>query len=436
MIQDASKEKPVLILAFNKRIADEMRDEVPSTTTVRTFNSLGHRIWAKAVGSVTLDPKKTQTLFSEEVKDLKGKDKVEARDSFWDIIGAVALAKSLGYVPPDKFSNARRLISQETFHASLDTKPSPLVIDLIDSILLSSIKTAYKGNIDYNDQIYMPALFGGSFPRFPIVLVDEAQDLSPTNHAMLDKLVRGRICAVGDRWQSIYGFRGAVTNGVERIKQTFNMQEQELSISFRCPRVIVEAARWRVPSFKWIKDGGHYEVLHSLRPEGIPDNAAIICRNNAPLFRVAFNLLSSKRSVTVAGSDIGPRITRILRKLGTDDTSQADLVERICQWKDEKLRVTNAEATVRDMAECMKVFASFGKTLGQAVSYAEALFKQQGTIRLLTGHKAKGGEWDTVYHLDPWLIGDSEQELNLRYVASTRAMESLFEIDSERIKWH
>ena len=36
----------------------------------------------------------------------------------------------------------------------------------------------------------------------------------------------------------------------------------------------------------------------------------------------------------------------------------------------------------------MRVFASYGQTLGAAISYAEHLFAQSGTIHLLTGHKA------------------------------------------------
>ena len=83
----------------------------------------------------------------------------------------------------------------------------------------------------------------------------------------------------------------------------------------------------------------------------------------------------------------------------------------------------------------MRVFGSFGDTLGQAISYADHLFKQTGTITLLTGHKAKGLEWPVVYHLDPWLLGEGEQEQNLRYVILTRAMDSYYEIDSREIRW-
>jgi superfamily I DNA/RNA helicase len=82
----------------------------------------------------------------------------------------------------------------------------------------------------------------------------------------------------------------------------------------------------------------------------------------------------------------------------------------------------------------MRIFADYGETLGQACDYAQHLFKQQGKLTLITGHKAKGLEWDTVYHLDPWIIKSGEQEDNLKYVISTRSKDTLYEIDSKEIK--
>ncbi len=435
-IQGASPILPVLCLAFNKSVADEARKRFPETTTVRTFNSLGHRVWAKSVSSITLAPKKTQEALKEAIGLLKGDDKRTASGAYWEIINAVGMAKAQGYVPDGKFTQAKRLVDKEGFHSVLEERPTPFTSELIDSLLLNSISAAYKGLIDYNDQIYMPALFGGSFPRFPLVLADEIQDLNPTDHAVLQRLVKGRICGVGDPWQSIYGFRGAVQGGMGRLRLHFGMDERTISISFRCPQAIVENARWRVPAFRWIKDGGHVEILHSLSPMDIPNvGSAIICRNNAPLFKAAFGLLSAGRSVQVAGSDVGPKLIGILRKLGPESTTQSALLGRIAEWRDEKLATSNAPSTINDMADCMRVFGSFGSTAGQAIAYAEHLFKQQGTIKLLTGHKAKGGEWETVYHLDPWLIGSDEQELNLRYVIQTRAAQSYFEINSTQIRW-
>lgn len=433
LIQAASKTQPILCLAFNKKIAQEMEERFISTTTVRTFNGLGHRIWMKTQAkNLSLDPKKMQNLFKEHVKDLTKSAQRAAWDVYFETLAAIAMAKSVGYIPEGKFPQATRLITQEAFYDSLDEQPTSLCKDLIDDLLTASIKTAYEGFIDFNDQVYMSALFGGSFPRFPLVLVDEDQDLSPTNHQMLNKLVRGRIIAVGDRFQSIYAFRGVKQRGVEALQEAFSMTEADLSVSFRCPQKIVEAARWRVPHFKWIKPGGIAGGLRNPTLLGLADNSAIICRNNAPLFKLALNLLAAGRSVSVSGSDVGPKIISILRKLGDGEMNKSALLSEIESWRESHLAKSSTSAN--DIADCMKVFAAYGHSLAQAISYAEHLFQQKGTIRLLTGHKAKGLEFPVVYHLDSWLIGDGEQELNLRYVIQTRAMNSYYEITSKEIR--
>jgi hypothetical protein len=110
--------------------------------------------------------------------------------------------------PDGTFPSARRLINQSEFAEGLEDGEAN--IELVETVLTDSIRLAYEGQIDFDDQIYMPTLFGGTFPRFPLVMVDEAQDLSPLNHAMLEKLVTSRLIAVGDPFQSIYGFRGAI----------------------------------------------------------------------------------------------------------------------------------------------------------------------------------------------------------------------------------
>lgn len=433
MIQAEIKVKPILYIVFNKKNADEALEKFPSTTTVVTINGLGHRIWMKTIPhGIKLDPKKSGTILKDIINAAPRNAQGPIWDVYWDVIQAVALAKSLGYVPEGRYPMAKRLITRESFHASLEETPDELVADLIDAVLFTSIKQSYDGYIDFNDQIYMPGLFGGAFPRYPLVKVDEAQDLNAINHEMLTQLGRNRLIAVGDPWQSIYQFRGAVQGGMEKIKSRFGMTKMELSISFRCPEAVVAAARWRVPQLKAFKPGGEYAVLNNLHIRDIPDGAAIICRNNAPLFKLALRLLSARRSVSVAGSDIGPKIIATMKKLGDGDMDQESLLLRIEDWRAEK--VSKNSTTAADTAECMRVFASFGKTLAQAIGTAEHMFKQHGAIRLLTGHKSKGLEWDTVYHLDPWLIGDDEQEQNLRYVITTRSLNRLFEVNSAQIK--
>lgn len=702
----ADRREPTLCLAFNTRIADRMRETFSSLTTVKTLNSLGHGIWAKACsGTIVVNARKVSDLLREKIKSLPKNIQGEAYEQFSEIVSAIGLAKAIGYVPERYFPNARRLATLYSVLASTDESLSDLSIDLLDEVLVASIRSAYAGLVDFNDQVYMPALFGGTYPRHPLVLIDEAQDLSPVNHEMLFHLRHSRLIAVGDPWQchppgtliritgskggyipieslregmqvahydtkdalfkgltvqgkdiqhieqsefdgdlvvvsinqklvkmtpnhrvitrinresfgcllylmkrdnrfrlgtskifhngnafgpsmrarqeradaiwilahypseeeayikeqvlsikhgvptilfesekqqdridaiwaempdtrigarellhafhrdesypiwrdeydnfigfhraciieacnlmpelmtmltfpagtwspiqveyepytgpvygltveeaqdgkrlylandflvhnSIYGFRGAVQSGMEKLRTRFEMIPAPLSVSFRCPRAIVEAARWRVPHMKWSKPGGRVAHLKNPSATAFADGSAIICRNNAPLFALALRLLRAGRSVSVGGSDIGPRIVGIMKRLGEDSTTQKELLNAIEGWREAKLE--KESKTANDIADCMRVFAEHGNTLSQSIAYAEHLFAQKGTITLLTGHKAKGLEWGIVYHLDEWLIGNHEQDLNLRYVIQTRALETYYEIESREIRW-
>jgi DNA helicase-2/ATP-dependent DNA helicase PcrA len=439
-----SKEKPILYMAFNKPVVDEAKREIlagdmPDWVSPRTFNSLGLGVLKDMTGKpCPPDTYKMSNLMKEEFKRYKREDRDELEEAYFDIRQALGLAKHLGYVPDGYYPEVKRLCDRGGLADRLDAQLTPLQWAVVDNVLVTSIKAAFAGSADFDDQIYLPALWGGPFPGFPCIYVDEDQDLDPANHAMLKHLMSSgsRLCAVGDRWQSIYYFRGAETNGVEKFKENYKMIEMPLSISFRCPSEIVRAVHWHVPHMRWLREGGTYASLSELDPADIPDGAAIICRNNAPLFRAAFALLHQRRSVRVAGSDIGPKIISLLQKIGNEADTRDALLLKIDAWRDEKLETANNTATILDTAECLKLFASWGATLNQAVGYARTIFsQQQGSIELTTGHKAKGKEWDVVYHLDKWLLKDDSQDRNLEYVITTRAHETLYEINTKEIPW-
>src|SRR5258706_6545256 len=260
-----------------------------STTTVRTFNSLGHRIWAASQSkNLRLNAKKTGDILRELIKESPSRSQGELWDSDREVQAGVGLAKAVGYVPEGKYPNAKRLITQSRFPSLLEERPDDLTSDLIDAVLSRSIKQAYDGLVDYNDQIYMPALFGGTFPKFPLVLVDEYQDLSPVNHAMLERLVKGRLIGVGDPYQNIYGFRGAKAGGMKEAEAHYSMKPFPLSISFRCPSAIVDHVHWRVPYFRALNLGAEVHAPIRSVATRIGDNFTIICRNNAQLFYFAF----------------------------------------------------------------------------------------------------------------------------------------------------
>jgi superfamily I DNA/RNA helicase len=421
---------------IDPRHSDDPATRVLSTTTARTFNSCGHRIWAASQSrNLSVDGRKTNTILKQIIDDAPWNYRETLWGVYHEVIAGVGLAKALGYVPEGIYPTAKRLLNRSQFHQALDEQPDDLTADLIDTVLQRSIKQAYEGHIDFNDQVYMPALFGGSYPQFPLVLVDEYQDLSPVNHALLSKLVRGRLIGVGDPWQNIYGFRGAKAGGIKEATETYQCEGLPLSISFRCPSAIVKNVHWRVPHFRWFTEGGHVEKPNRFAVDDFADDSTIICRNNAPLISCGFRLLASGRSISIAGSDIGPRLIGIMKKLGPETLGQAGVLDSIAEWEADKLE--KESTTASDMAECMRIFAKQGKNLSGAMAYAKHIFEQQGSILLTTGHKAKGLEWPNVVHLDPYLVRKqpSEQNQNLDYVISTRSSDRLTEIDSEQIEW-
>jgi hypothetical protein len=123
----------------------------------------------------------------------------------------------------------------------------------------------------------------------------------------------------------------------------------------------------------------------------------------------------------------------ILKKFGPESMKREAVLAAIEQYREDKALAGSKSAP--DLADCMRVFADHGDTLGTAISYAEHIFAQTGTIQLLTGHKSKGLEFENVYLLDPWLLSDSEQDKNLLYVMQTRSMNSLTSLDSKSNLW-
>jgi DNA helicase-2/ATP-dependent DNA helicase PcrA len=439
MVCHAVKNIPILYLAFNKRIVDEAAKRMPSHVECRTQNGLGHRVWAQATGKrLVVDSGKMRQILKNLISELPRKDQGEAWEDFSDTLKWIARAKRYGYVPQNLDMRQKPITSdwQEFVETQDDIEPTRSQRNLIQRALHQSIIAAYEGGIDFDDQIYMPVIFGGPWPKFPLVIVDEVQDQSPLNHEMMKRLITQRFMGVGDPWQSIYAFRGAVTNGMKALVEHFQCTELPLSLTFRVPRKGVERAHSRVPWFEayHANPEGTITTLDEWGPNDIPSSAAIICRNNAPLLSLGFKLLASHRAIKLVGMDIGAGLVRILRKLGPTDLRGVELDNAIAAWTKNALQSAKNSASVYDRADCLYVLTRGRKHLGEAIIQAESLFKQEGPIQLLSGHKCKGLEWDWVMHLDPWRIPSRhaeegteawEQELNVRYVIETRFKQTL-----------
>lgn len=430
-----------LAISFNTRIAKEMKSRLPAYVDSRTLNSLGHKVWSDNKGRrPEVDPGKMYGLVKKLIEDTdNNEDKSFLFDKMGDMLKLCREAKSAGYIPSGLYPEAKALMRDEELQSFvLDEEITDLEWHIFQIAYTQSLKealgTAGPIRIDFDDQLLMPTVFPVSFPAPALVLVDEAQDLSELNHAMLKKFCRRRIIAVGDENQSIYAFRGAHEDSMNLLKKEFNMTELHLTTSFRCPVSIVELARFRAPAMQypeWAKPGLVRHLNH-WGVDDLPDETTILCRNNSPLFSLAFRLIRNGRYPEIVGSDIGKTLVKMLGKLGPDKMTQADALIALEDWKEEKLLKSRNPHKIEDQAACLKVFIEQGETLSDAKAYAEAILARTGPVKLMTIHKSKGLEWPHVFVLDEDLIDLHEtQERNLRYVAVTRAKESLTFIRSD-----
>lgn len=426
---------PTLSVAFNVRIAKEMTDRMPGNVTSRTLNSIGHRTWSNFRGRCIVNKDKVYEICKGLIDGLPADQKSEGYAIFTDLMRNVRYGKTQGYVPKMFADMAKPLMTEEELFANLDEEPTPLMEDLIIEASSISMRMAFDRQIDYDDQILMPTVFPCTFDRFPLTLLDESQDFSELNHRMLRKLIgTNRVIAVGDEFQSIYGFRGAHENSMELLRQEFDMKRYDLTVCFRCPQLVVQEARFRAPAMQWgpTAEAGTVRHLHEWKIDELPLDATILCRNNAPLFRMAMTLLHNGRYPELVGADIGKVLIKIMKKLGESNMPISEATDAINFWKQEKLAKTRDPGKIIDQHECIMAFFEQASTLGGAIAYAERLLATAGGVKLMTVHKAKGLEWDNVYLLDRHLINlQRGQDRNLLYVAMTRAKKNLTYITTE-----
>jgi len=112
-------------------------------------------------------------------------------------------------------------------------------------------------------------------PRFDWVGIDECQDLNPEEMDVVLSLAGGKIFAVGDPYQSIYGFQGALGPRIVPLLEKVGCGKVELHNNYRsCPAIVSRLNRIyrRGLISKNVKDTG---------------STAILCRTNDDVFLVS-----------------------------------------------------------------------------------------------------------------------------------------------------
>lgn len=428
----------VAYVAFNKHIADELKSRLPEGSGARTYHSLGRGVLQKNMGRLNVQLDKIENYLKRyasgqkwiisSTKRLVGLCKTTSESVFTEHdLMRIAFEHDIDLYDDKGNTNARDTIfdfTQRALAYSMDTPDMP----------------------DFDDMIWLPNVLKGlSFEKYDFILGDEFQD---TNLAQMYLVMNsisdnGNIIGVGDRWQSIYRFRGASSNAMDNLKSALSADELPLSLSYRCPVAVGELVNAQFPHIRfelpdWAKPGKVYDVKPMDVAKQIQPDDMVLCRVNADLISMAFSLIRSGIKATVRGRDIGNGLRSLILKSKTSEVP--DLFEWLHNWEAkeiEKAMRIGADGkiqNIQDRVETIYALSDSANSVTEILERCTSMFSdEKNGVLLSTVHKAKGLEAERVFILRPDLMPhpaakkdeDRQQEQNIRYVAFTRSLNEL-----------
>lgn len=490
----------VALMAYNKdaagefkqrlqKMADDLRD--PRYVDWRrvdagTVHSFGFRAVRKWAPGVQVDDRKVAKIvddFAERDSPADGRPSVYAAEKA-AIVSLVSLAKQAAFGFLKNVDDRRAWFDIAEHHAIEDQMGE--LYDLSD-VIAASIRTLResirqdRSVVDFDDMILAPLVHNIRMWPKDWVLLDEAQDTNPARRALALKLLKpqtGRLIAVGDDRQAIYGFTGADSDALDLIARELGSKTLPLSITYRCPKAVVAEANRLVPDLQAHEtapegevlsirsvltidldrgngDVGEQEVvwydLDEFRPVATD---AILCRNTKPLIELAYALLARGIGCRVEGREIGEGLVVLATRWKRIKTIVA-LIDKLVEYRDREVQKWSAKGRedraqgIEDKVEAVlaisRALQNEGKTeVADVVEWIRGLFgdtkpgEVPSVATLSTIHKAKGREWDRVFILSrsttlpsKWARKEWQlrQEENLEYVAITRAKRSLIFVD-------
>lgn len=425
----------VLLVAFNKAIQTELASRAPRHVDVKTLHGAGFAILRRAFGSVQVDENKTKLLATKELIDRNlcrtlGNGKIEP-------LGLGRVLKLAGLAKATLANDVPALVDLALEH-DIDEDPTFRLAKVAEVVLavLERCK-ADTATIDFDDMVWLPVVHGLRPQSHDIVIVDEAQDMNAAQIALVRAIVRprGRIIAVGDDRQAIYGFRGAGANSMQALVEGTDAAVLPLSITYRCPRAIVRYVNRTVPDYEAAPAAPEGEIRSvSLKTPAFDPQIGdfVISRSNAPLVRVALDLLARGKPATIAGRDIAKHLVRVM-----EDSKRSDVTEMLVWLRNRTQREyekfiaadkPRKAEEVLDIEQAIQALCEGQHKVSAVVTKTQSIFADgdlKSRIICTTTHKAKGLERDRVWLLIETYSDRTEEETNLHYVAATRAKREL-----------
>lgn len=456
----------VLVCSFSKAIAETLKERL-KFGEASTIHSLGCKVMREnGIRTKLNNGFKTINLFLEytENKDLKTLSK-DMRTILDDVKEVVKMCKDnvMTENDVDELSLRTMFIDRE-YEAQTATD---VLVPIIKYILENGSKLPEvsvkrgpfdKGSrggileIDYDDMIYIPARYD-FHTKFDMMIIDESQDVS---YGKL-KLILGQDCDryvyVGDPNQAIMAFAGAMCNSMEKIHDSIeNVEVLPLSYTYRCGKAIVAEAKKIVGDAINAGEGNCEGKISYIKESEMELEVGdmLVSRVNAPLMSLAWRLVKEKKNVLVVGHEIGVGLVRLINKQNPKDNDDVIvLCSAIEEWREHQIKIlqnkkadtSGQQINVNDKADCIIAVAGECHSVKLLKDFIKLIFDNNlPCIRLSSIHRAKGLEAKRVFFYDPSIVPHKmaksreakKQEMNLKFVAITRAIEELVYVEVEK----
>jgi superfamily I DNA/RNA helicase len=264
--------------------------------------------------------------------------------------------------------------------------------------------------------------------NYDFILFDEAQDANAVMLDIIGQQKRAQKIYVGDRYQQIYSWRGAV-NAMDTIKTKHTCR---VSQSFRFGQGVADKANEILNTYLDptvpIHIKGNPDTRSVLNKIPWPD--AIICRTNGQVMSQTIANLT-EHSVYIAGG-----VNEMVRMLkGAEDlmAGKKTQVTELALFEDwESVKEFAQTKSGGDLKSFVSMVEQYGTKKLAHTLYQTSKNPSDADITITTAHKAKGLEWERVklgpdfkYPKDDAKHPLNPEEVNALYVAATRALRQL-----------